>query len=595
MKAKNELRSVVKNNLWMLRKVWKHTPMYIICMIAEGVLWGINNSIDIIYMKVLLDSLGNGNSLRNVLSIVILYIAYRVVFYIFHHWYWDIFNPRAIERLYIALNEELFAHALSLDLAKYDDPEFYNEFVWSMKQTVDHAIGLVEDTGKLINRIVASVTLTGVLFSVDVGIATVIFVIAILQIIIRRLFNKIHLKFSEELNPPDRKLSYINRVYQLGDYAKEVRTTHVSDILLREFDNSINEKKAIYKKYAAKQLSLGTVSNLITAAAQGIPLIMVLYKVMVSKTLGIGGFAVAIDALWTMSWLLGDMVSRIMGYHEHGIFIEKIHRFLDTKSDLSSGTEPAPEFKSLSIKGLSFRYSDNANDVLSDVNMEINRGEKIAIVGYNGAGKTTLTKLIMHLYEPSSGEILYNGKSINEYDIQTFRDRVAAVFQDHRLFGATIAENVSGGFYTEDMEASVREALNKSTFDNKLESLPKGLDTILTREFDEDGTQLSGGETQKIAISRAFFKNADVIILDEPSSALDPEAEYALNKSISEYAKNKAVIFISHRLSTTRHADRIYMFDNGRIIESGSHDELMRLNGKYAYMFELQAKEYKKL
>ena len=256
MKVKNELRSVVKNNLWMLRKVWKHTPMYIIWMIAEGVLWGINNSIDIIYMKVLLDSLGNGNPLRNVLSIVILYIAYRVVFYIFHHWYWDIFNPRATERLYITLNEELFSHALSLDLAKYDDPEFYNEFVWSMKQTVDRAIGLVEDTGKLINRIVASVTLTGVLFSVDAGIATVIFAIAILHIISRRFANKINLKFSEALNPADRKLSYINRVYQLGDYAKEVRTTHVSDILLREFDNGIKEKIPLTSVVLAKGISL---------------------------------------------------------------------------------------------------------------------------------------------------------------------------------------------------------------------------------------------------------------------------------------------------------------------------------------------------
>ena len=197
-------------------------------------------------------------------------------------------------------------------------------------------------------------------------------------------------------------------------------------------------------------------------------------------------------------------------------------------------------------------------------------------------------------YDPTGGEICYNGKPLSAYKLDSLRGRIAAVFQDYRIFAATLGENVVGGHYDASMEPAVRAALDASAFTDKLDELPKGLDTVLTREFDDEGTQLSGGEAQKLAIARAFYKRADLIILDEPSSALDPDAEYALNRAISDYAKDKAIVFISHRLSTTRGTDRIYMFDSGRIIESGSHDELIARGGKYAEMFNLQAEQYRK-
>ncbi len=594
MKSAKTLRSIVKNNLWMLKQVWKHTPMYIIGMIFEGIVWGINNSIGIIYTRNVLDALGNGTPFRDVAHIVIVYIVYMVVFYVFHFAYWYVFNPLIRERLSAALSQDLFSHALQLDLAKYDDPDFYNEYIWSMNQTHTQAIGLIEDTGKLINRLVASSTLITVLLSVDVSVALVILAIAVLQIALQQYSNKLNLEFSEKINPTERKIGYINRIFKLAEYAKEVRISHVGDIFSKKLDESIEEKKGILRGFARKRIMMGTVSSLLTAAGNGIPLIMILYKVMVSGTLGVGGFAIAVNALWTMSWLLGDMLARIMKYHEHGIFIEKIHRFLETGAELKSGKLPTPAFNNLTIRNLSFRYPGKGAEkpVLNNVNMDIRKGEKIAIVGYNGAGKTTLTKLIMHLYDPDEGEILYNGAPLSEFDVQSFRNRIAAVFQDHRIFAATIAENVVGGCYSSDKKEAVYDALCAGTFDNKLAALPKGTDTVLTKEFDAEGTMLSGGEQQKIALARAFFKDADILILDEPSAALDPEAEYALNRSITSHSNDKTIIFISHRLSTTRHADRIYMFDDGRIVESGTHEELMNLNGKYAYMFSLQAKEY---
>ena len=318
-----------------------------------------------------------------------------------------------------------------------------------------------------------------------------------------------------------------------------------------------------------------------------------LYKVMVTKTVELGGFAVAVNAVWKMSWLMSDFVVQITKVHEDALYIEKMRTFMECEPEILDGECEADSFEELEIKDLSFSYVKTDKYALKNVNMKIRKGEKIAIVGYNGAGKTTLTKLIMRLYDAKEGEILYNGKSLKEYTVESLRKNTAAVFQDYRIFAASIAENVVGGEFDAGDKDAVLTALGKSTFEDKLQKLEGGIDTHLTREFDNSGTQLSGGEAQKVAIARAFYKEAGLIILDEPSSALDPNAEYELNRAIAEYAEGRAVIFISHRLSTTRHADRIYMFDSGELVECGTHEELMALGGKYAYMFDLQAENYR--
>ena len=214
-------------------------------------------------------------------------------------------------------------------------------------------------------------------------------------------------------------------------------------------------------------------------------------------------------------------------------------------------------------------------------------------MGYNGAGKTTLIKLLMRLYDPTEGQIRMNGRDIREYDVDGYRDKIGTVFQDFRIFAASIAENVMNGIYHEETDRqTVLTALDAAGFTEKLNKLEQGIDTPLTREFNQKGTNLSGGEGQKVAIARVFARPYELIIMDEPSSALDPVAEYNLNQAILQYAADKTVIFISHRLSTTRMADRIYMFAEGQLCEEGSHDELMALNGKYAEMFNMQAQKY---
>lgn len=277
-------------------------------------------------------------------------------------------------------------------------------------------------------------------------------------------------------------------------------------------------------------------------------------------------------------------------FDERAKLIEKYRAFLHAEPTIRDGAQAAPKRRSGEIKleHLTFTYPGGAAPVLQDINLTIHPGEKIALVGYNGAGKTTLTNLLLRLYEPSGGRILIGGQDIRDCTLQSHRDRFAAVFQDFQLFACRVGENValSPQFDSE----RVRRALDHSGFQRPL---PRGVDTQLLREFDDDGLMLSGGESQKVAVARAFYKDCPFVILDEPSANLDPVAEYQLNRAMLEAARDKTVIFISHRLSTTVQADKIYVMEQGRIIESGSHSELMAADGIYAYMFRLQAEKYK--
>ncbi|MBO7340150.1 MAG: ABC transporter ATP-binding protein, partial [Lachnospiraceae bacterium] len=258
---------------------------------------------------------------------------------------------------------------------------------------------------------------------------------------------------------------------------------------------------------------------------------------------------------------------------------------------------------------VAFRYQEDLEDTLKDITLKVQPGEKIAIVGYHGAGKTTLIKLLMRLYDPTGGAVLYHGTNIKEFQPYDYRHRFGVVFQDYQMYGASLGENVVMKWQGEkddaaqgqgaenlmpnaETEKHIVSALERAGFGARLKSLPKGLETPVTTEFDKEGVNFSGGESQKIAISRAFYKDADILIMDEPSSALDPIAEYELNKAMESAAKGKTVFYISHRLSTTRDADRIILLEDGRIAEEGTHESLLAKNGRYAEMWRVQAGRY---
>lgn len=345
---KSSNRSISVNNFWLLKQIWKYTPGYCIWMMIEGIVWGINHSINIIYVQNLFNALGEQTGFEPIMRIILAYGVYLIFFYIFHQWYWQIYNPKIREKLHTSMHSDMFRQAVHIDLEKYDNPAFYNDFIWSMEQSFNHVIGLMEDTGKLINRIVASATLTGVIMSVDIIMAMIILAIAAIVIIITFISNKINLKYHDATNPIDRKTNYIKRVFKLPDYAKELRMSHVSENLLEEYNRSIEYKKQVINYYGKKLALLQFLISEIKMLGKISLILLMLYKVMVTKEVGLGGFAVGVNACWKMTWLLQDMVQRLLKYHEHGIFIKKMFTFMNCRAAIKDGADTAAPLRVIS-------------------------------------------------------------------------------------------------------------------------------------------------------------------------------------------------------------------------------------------------------
>lgn len=614
-KTRQKFSSVIRNNAFILGKVAKFTPGYFVWMIIEGITMGILNTAVSLFTYRLLNAVGDGSQFSEVLKIIAVMVVYNLLMYAFDKWYWIIQSPLLKQKLHIKMHAELFEKSQSLDLSCFDDPEFYNDFVWAMNESDKRATQVISDTSGLINRLVASSSLFGLLFTIDPIVALILFLSSSISIVCRLIGNKVGFNHSKEANTLWRKRNYINRVYHLSDYAKELRISKADEILMAEYNQNENKMVDLDVKYGKKYyLIYGLCSNLVSTGTFFAILFYMAY-LLGEGAVAVGGFAATINVIWKIRWMFSDLIQKITNFPQHSLYIEKYREFLKYVPKIGGGIKDIPEFESLEFKNVSFSYEFDSNpkykfhdheidytaptkdekgkNALKNVSFTLKKGEKIAIVGYNGAGKTTLIKLMMRLYDPTEGEILYNGVNVKQYDPECYRKMIGTVFQDFKLFATSVAQNVINGKYEEEIHRdTVLDALDKADFTEKLKTLKNGIDTHLTREFDDEGTNLSGGESQKVVIARVFAGKYPIVIMDEPSSALDPMAEYNLNQSILKSTNDKTVVFISHRLSTTRIADKIYMFAKGQLIEEGSHKELLERDGKYAEMFRLQSEKY---
>lgn len=294
-----------------------------------------------------------------------------------------------------------------------------------------------------------------------------------------------------------------------------------------------------------------------------------------------------------MTWILIGLFENIMSIMKNGMFISNLRGFMAYQEKIpedQDGVMPEGKFETLEFDHVSFSYKEE--ETIKDLSFTIKEGEIAALVGHNGAGKTTIIKLLLRLYDPVSGVIRLNGRDIREYNLHAYRELFAVTFQDFSIFGLTVMENVLMGRHGENDEQVAADALKKAGMYEKVMSLPNGMHTVMTKEFDADGAVFSGGESQKIAVARTFAKDSYIKIFDEPSSALDPIAEYELFQNIMKEGSDHTMFFISHRLSSVKKCDKVFMLEGGRLIEEGSHTELMARNGSYAKMYRRQAMNY---
>ncbi len=596
--TKQSVKDVFGNNFFLLKLMFTASPSYIIFVGLDA----IRNQISIFFEHVVgigyvLEAAEFNYPLKKVAAFILLLAACITLGMIFTVVVGDYIAEKEKPKVRQKIKMMLYEKAKELDLACYDNPEFYNEQVLAISEVdkqIDRGIQFIQNTLSGITVFIS----TGIYFFMKDKVSIIFAIVSfVLSFVFNQMYNKMNFLVRVEGNPFTRKRDYIKRIYYLNDYAKEIRLNpDVSKILFRNFEEANDEVYRIEKKYTQRKFLLGFLRRYVSNAmfSDVLYISYLVFQAAVRGSLSFSTVAILYNSFGSLKNGMRIFTDVYPFACETSLYVSKIRRFLEYEPEIISkeGLIPSENAKEIELKKVSFAYGNKADLLLKDLNIQIKPGEKIALVGYNGAGKTTLVKLLMRLYDVNSGVILADGTDIRKYDVAKYRDSIGTVFQDFQIFAGNVKENVMLDVdYACDKER-ITQALTDSGLLKRINRMPKGLETELTTEFAKEGINLSGGESQKLAIARVFYKNAGLMILDEPSSALDPIAEYQLNHAMLSATKDKTVIFISHRLSTTRIADRIIMLEDGCIVEQGSHEELLGKNGKYAQMWKVQAGAY---
>lgn len=597
-KPKLKPRRVLANVLFTLKYAFLFMPVAFPVGLVIAIFWGaISSAFNLFLIKYVIDSISKQTRLREALLLIGVLLVVDLVMTVGSNLFYEFVWPISVNKFLYRLQRMLYEKAVDMDLACYDNPAFYNDYVLAigtieekMLEITGQIRSLFGTFGSLSTVIVIVSTINPLYLLFPAMGATATFFVSTWQ-------NKLNFSYDMERKKLERRRDYFGRVFYLPDYAKELRLTTVGTTLLDRFNDSVSALKKLVRERGRKIMLARFLQDFVVGdfLTNFCVAAFSVYNILVLKIMSIGNTVVVLNSTGNITWQVSSIITSVTKFQENALHIENLRKFLEYQPTIISGTLQAPDRPAkLELRHVTFTYDGAEKPVIEDLNLTIAPGEKLAFVGYNGAGKTTLIKLLLRLYDVTGGEILLDGVNIKQYELRSYRDYFGTVFQDFAIFAATLAENVTcEKIENEEQKQPVRRALELSGFEDRLKELEAGLDTLLTKEFDSKGTNLSGGENQKVAVARVFVRPVQCAVLDEPSSSLDPISEYNLNQSMTEAAQGKTIVFISHRLSTTRMADRICMMENGKIIESGSHDELMSIeNGKYAEMFHTQAAKY---
>ena len=603
---------------YIVKIVWETSPWILILMtffcIADGVLPVVGAYISRDLLNAIAGVLSDGEStaliasgnfgfsdlLTGFLGTVIFLLLFYFIYQFLHKILARLSNTvrqLAGELVCNHIKLKIIEKAKTVDLASFDRPEFYEKLENANREAGMRPIGILNSTFSIFSALISIVSFAVILATLHPLAPVVIAVMALPGAVLTYVYRNKQFRYVRHRSKERRQMEYFSSLVVNKDMVKEVRIMDLSDTFIDQYKTAFGKYYAGIKRLVVREGVWQILFALISLAAQFALFLFIVYHVVGSGG-EIGDYSLYTGALSSITNGVATLVTATAAVYEGTLFIDNMMVFMNEEVTVVPTTDTpklpvrhAPH--TVEFRNVSFAYPGTDRKVIKDVSVTFHAGENVVLVGLNGAGKTTLIKLLTRLYDPTEGAIYLDGVDLREYDVRALYDLFGIIFQDFGKYAVSLKENIAYGDVREEMtDERVEDAARKGNVTSYVDKLPAGYDTPLMRFFEENGIELSIGQWQKLSISRAFYKDSDILILDEPTAALDPLAEQEVFNRFADLGENKISVFVSHRLSSATTADKIVVLEDGAIAEIGTHAELMQLKGKYHHLFSTQAQHY---
>lgn len=598
---KQDGRRFIQALIELLVLAWRASPFILVAILCVQLLNGLLPVLSAWVLKQIVDSVILAIQGETVVSQMLRLLALQLLFVIVDKALQPLNNfltgelSRQLQEMTQAIVYKQIAKLRGI--AYFENPAFYDTIRLSTQSLLTGPMQMVTALSTLVQMSVTLVSFLGILIFLSPLLTLIIVIASFPQLYAQLRFARHRLSVFTMNSPKERRAHYLGQLLSHIDYAKEMRLFQISDYFITKFLDLKHEIHINQRQQQRNETLVQFALDSISAIVQCLVLIYVILEALV-ENITIGDITLYISAATGVQGSLGGLMIAIGNINENALFFAHFQRLqeLPPQIHISQSPQPIHPLKSkIVFQNVSFRYGETYPWVLRDVNLTIEKGDCVALVGLNGEGKTTLVKLLVRFYDPTEGRILWDGIDIREFDPDNLRQQITAIFQDFVRYELTVRENIGVGRITHiDDLIHIQHAAQKAGIDDLISRLPKKYDATLSRSLveEEPGIDLSGGQWQKIAIARMMARNSDLVILDEPTAALDAEAEYAIYQDFSQLVNNKTSLLISHRFSTVRIANKIAVLERGEITEYGSHDTLLAQNGTYAHLYRLQTEQY---
>lgn len=588
----------LRKNFKMAGYVLKFCPAYVIWSIFY-IIAMVTQAVARVYLiKAAVNAVETGEPFASTLQILLLYGVILLVTSVFRLGYADWARPHYRAKYVFSIQQVMFKKCRDVDYADFDNPDFYDAYDRALHDGTGRGYAVYNDFVNFLAQLAEVIALGTIVITSSPLLISVILVLNIVVVLINMHNNKILYLTWVRVETDARLEGYVSRVFYLEEYAAELKSTIAPDLLTKMYREASTRVNAAYKKDQGKTTLFGTLQVFISDVLLFGFVYLILAYQLVNKLLSVTQFTMTLSATLSLGSAFSSMLSFFARMQDNALFITDFLSYMAYVPKLEKGGIEKDEtaFTALELAHVNFRYPGSDHLQIDDISLSVKKGERLAIVGLNGAGKTTLLKILLKFYQPEGGTILLNGDDYATVSASSVRQAYTIVFQDYQVYATSVLENILMR-PVKDKEEDEKlgwQCLEKVGLDEKVRSLPEGINTEVTREFESSGAAFSGGEKQRLALSRVFASHAPVVILDEPTSALDPFAEKRVNDLVLSSDRERTWIVIAHRLSTVVGCDDIILLEKGRIKEHGTHHELMELGGRYEQMFSAQAALYQK-